>query len=93
MAGAALLPAVADLALVAMVAAMLLAFVRLGLGPTHLDRVVAVDLMGILAVGIAAVHAIRTGQEVYLDVAIVMALIAFLGTIAMGRLLERRGRE
>jgi multicomponent Na+:H+ antiporter subunit F len=54
------------------------------------DRVVALDLMVTLGMGIIAVYAIGTGQAVFLDVATVLALISFLGTTAFAAYLQRR---
>jgi multicomponent Na+:H+ antiporter subunit F len=71
--------------------ALLLALVRLIRGPTLPDRVVALDLMTILAAGTTAVYAIAARQPVFLDVALVVALISFLGTVAFARYLERQG--
>ncbi len=62
--------------------ALFLAFVRLVRGPSLPDRVVALDLIAALTVGFIAVYAIDTGERVFLDVAIVVALITFLGTVA-----------
>jgi multicomponent Na+:H+ antiporter subunit F len=73
-------------------AALLLAFVRLVRGPSLPDRVVALDLIAAISVGIIAVYTIDTGQRIFLDVAIVAALITFLGTVAFAQFLERRGR-
>jgi multicomponent Na+:H+ antiporter subunit F len=50
---------------------------------------VALDLSGSLVVGIIAVYTISSGQPLFLDVAIVLALIVFLGTVAFARYLER----
>lgn len=74
----------------AMSLAMVLAFVRLVRGPTLPDRVVALDLIGTLGMGMIAVYAIARNLPVLLDVAIVLALLSFLGTIAFARYLERR---
>lgn len=73
--------------------AVVLAFVRVLRGPSLPDRVVAFDLMSSVAVGIMAVYTLSTGETVYLDVAIVLALISFLGTVAFARYLEQRGRK
>ena len=81
----------AALAMVAL--ALFLAFVRLVRGPTLPDRVVALDLMGVLAVGMIAAYAVATDQPVLLDPATVLALVGFLGTVAFARYLERRGRD
>lgn len=81
----------ADIALVMLGVALLLAFVRLARGPSLPDRVIALDLISILAAAIAATYAIAAGQAVFLDVAIVLALISFLGTVAFARFVERQG--
>lgn len=70
-------------------AAFFLAFIRLVRGPSLPDRVVALDLMATLAVGYMAVYAVDTGQAMFLDVAVVLALIAFLGTVAFARFIEK----
>ncbi|MDQ7842783.1 MAG: cation:proton antiporter [Armatimonadota bacterium] len=72
--------------------ALVLAFTRLARGPTLPDRVVALDLISALAVGIIGVYSIETNQRVLIEVAIVLALISFLGTVAFARYLERRAR-
>jgi multicomponent Na+:H+ antiporter subunit F len=73
--------------------AMFLTFVRLVRGPTLPDRVVALDLMGVLAVGMLAAYAVATDQPGLMDPATVLALVGFLGTVAFARYLERRGRD
>lgn len=87
----ALLGATAALALVGF--AVLLAFVRLVRGPDLANRVVAVDLLSALGVGIAGVAAVASDDAVYLDVALVLALIAFLGTVGFARYAEQGGDE
>lgn len=73
--------------------AVLLAFLRLAHGPTLPDRVVAFDLLGMVFVGIIALCSIAMEQAFLLDVAIVLALVAFLGTVAFARYLERSGDD
>lgn len=73
--------------------AMLLALVRLIRGPSLPDRVVALDLMITVSVGMMATYALATGEIPILDAGIVTALIAFLGTVAFAHYLERRGRQ
>ncbi len=70
--------------------AVILAFVRLVRGPSLPDRVVALDLISSLMIGIIAVYAIATDEPVLLDLAIVLALISFLGTVAFANYIERR---
>lgn len=76
-------------ALVALTLALLVAVVRLVKGPTLPDRVVAMDLIGVLAVGLIVVLAASTGVRATLDAAIVIALIAFVATVAYGTYVER----
>ena len=71
--------------------AIVLAFVRLVRGPSLPDRVVALDLMATLIIALSAAYAVATGQPAYLDAAIVLALITFLGTVAFAYYLHRRG--
>ena len=78
---------------VLLIAAMAAAFLRLAIGPTLADRVVALDLMTILAVAFAGLFAIATDHQAYLDVAIALALVAFLATVAFARYAERRQLE
>jgi multicomponent Na+:H+ antiporter subunit F len=73
--------------------AILLAVVRLIRGPSLPDRVVALDLISILVAGATAIYAVRTGEAVFLDVAIVLALIAFLGTAAFASYIEKQASQ
>jgi multicomponent Na+:H+ antiporter subunit F len=69
--------------------AAVLTFLRLLVGPTVPDRVIAIDLIGVLIVCALVVSAGATADQAYLDVAIVLALISFVGTIAYARYVER----
>lgn len=79
----------APIVLVILVASLCLALIRLIRGPSLPDRVVALDLMAVLAVGIVAIDAVAMEQPVLLDAAVVLALIAFLGTAAFARYVEK----
>ena len=70
-------------------AGMVLSFVRLVQGPTLADRVVAVDALATMAIGALVIVAVVTGQGFLLDIALAMALVVFLGTIAMAMTVER----
>jgi multicomponent Na+:H+ antiporter subunit F len=78
-------------ALIVLSVALLLALYRLVRGPSLPDRVVALDLTAILAVGVISVYSIATDQAALLDAALVLALIVFLGTVTFARYLERGG--
>jgi multicomponent Na+:H+ antiporter subunit F len=76
-------------ALFTMAASMLVAVIRLVKGPTLPDRVVAMDLIGVLVVGLIAVLSASTQVRAALDAAIVIALIAFVATVAYATYIER----
>ncbi len=85
------MPTLPSLALTMLVVAAALTFVRLAKGPTLPDRVIAIDLIGVLMVCVLVVMAGVTAQQAFLDVAIVVALISFVGTVAYARYIEREG--
>jgi multicomponent Na+:H+ antiporter subunit F len=91
MSPAALSPlAVASTLVLAMLSvALFLASLRLLRGPSLPDRVVALELLATLVVGVIAVYDVATAQPVLLDVALVMALVSFLGAVAFAHYLER----
>jgi multicomponent Na+:H+ antiporter subunit F len=84
-----MLEAVSQTALVTLGVALIVAFIRLVKGPTLPDRIVAIDLFGVLVVGLIVVLAGRSGVRATLDAAIVIALVGFLGTIAYATYVER----
>jgi multicomponent Na+:H+ antiporter subunit F len=69
---------------------VILVFVRLFRGPAIVDRVIALDLIITIGIGIITVYSIRQNQKILLDVAIILALIAFLGTIAFSYYIEKQ---
>jgi len=82
-----------DLVFAMLLIAMYLAFARLVRGPTLPDRVVALELITTLTVAMIVVYTIGSNQPVFLDAAIVVALVSFLGTVAFAQYLERRARD
>ena len=80
---------VSQISLATLGLALLLAVVRLVKGPTLPDRIVAMDLVGVLVVGLIVVLAAWTGERATLDAAIVIALIGFVGTVAYATYVER----
>lgn len=77
-------------ALVLLALALLATTVRIIIGPTLADRVLALDMLTILAMGFVAAIAIRTGYYLYLDIAIALALLGFLATLALARYILSR---
>ena len=84
-----MLDAISQITLVMLGLALLVAFIRLVKGPTLPDRIVAIDLFGVLVVGLIVVLAGWSGVRATLDAAIVIALVGFLGTIAYATYVER----
>lgn len=82
---------VTSICLVVLAFSALLCVGRIVRGDSVADRVLALDsLLVVIVVGVG-VNAARTGSGVYLDVLLVVALVAFIGTTAVGRFIERRG--
>lgn len=80
-------------ALVLLGLALLLTIYRIVVGPTLADRVLALDLLTVLAMGFVGAMAIRTGITLYIDIAIALALLGFLATVAFARYILSRNPE
>lgn len=72
---------------------ILFIFIRLVIGPTIEDRIVALDLLAANAIAFIAVYSIQSGTTTFLDVGVILALLAFLGTVAFAFYLERRTKR
>jgi len=72
-------------------AAMLLAALRLLLGPTIEDRVLALDTLYVDALALLVLMGIALESRVYFETALVMAVLGFVATVAVAAYL-RRGR-
>ncbi|MEN8208100.1 MAG: monovalent cation/H+ antiporter complex subunit F [Candidatus Fermentibacteria bacterium] len=68
----------------------LLILFRVLKGPTAADRIVAIDIFGILIVGLCAVLSIVTNRSWYIDIGIAWGLQSFIGTLALAKYLEGR---
>ncbi|HUC81137.1 MAG TPA: cation:proton antiporter [Flavisolibacter sp.] len=67
-----------------------LVFIRFLKGPNIADRVIALDLLVTIGIGSIAIYSILTEQATFLDIAMVVALIGFLSTVAFSYYLEKR---
>ncbi len=72
--------------------AFLIIVARIVIGPTMPDRVLALDMLVSVAIGFIAVIGVRSNFFLYIDVAIVLALVGFLATVAFARFIWSRGR-
>jgi multicomponent Na+:H+ antiporter subunit F len=82
-----------EFAYIGLLLSVVMALIRLVLGPTLADRVVALDLISFVTVGFIAVYTLDSGQQSLLDIAITLGLVAFLGTIAFARLIFKKRGE
>lgn len=72
--------------------AMAAAIFRLFAGPSLADRILALDTITVLGIGLIATFALRTGLLLYADLAVALGLVGFLSTAAFARYLLSRGR-
>lgn len=79
-----------SLALVLLGVALLISVIRIVIGPTLADRVLSLDLLTVLVMGFIGALAIRTGLTLYIDIAIALALLGFLATVAFTRYIVSR---
>lgn len=71
--------------------ALLLCFVRAIIGPTTSDRIVALDTFGLILVGFIATIMIQQETIAYAEVLLVIGILAFVGSVALSKFLERGG--
>ncbi len=76
-------------ALIALALGQVLSTVRLVQGPTPGDRILALDTMVINALGLVVVLGIHQGVKVYFEVALLVAMLGFVSTVALARFLLR----
>ena len=72
---------------------VLLVFCRFVMGPSIADRVVALDLLITIGITLIAIYSIVYDQSTFLDIAMILGLIAFLSTVALSYYLEKRNRK
>ncbi len=76
-------------ALACVLLAMLLCTLRLMMGPSAQDRVLALDTLWMCAMLLALVLGMRHGSQLYFDAALLIALLGFVSTIALAKFLLR----
>jgi multicomponent Na+:H+ antiporter subunit F len=77
------------IAMVLIFFAILFGVIRLVLGKTLIDRIVAIDMLTVISLSLIALYAQLSGRFVYIDVALVYGLLSFLAVLAIARFLER----
>ncbi len=74
----------------ATVGGFFLCFYRAVAGPSIADRMVAIDILGILVASICALLALLFGEEYLIDIALAWILLAFIGTLTLAKALSGR---
>jgi len=73
----------------AVLIAMVMNVARLIIGPDYEDRVLALDTLYINAIAVIVLLSIRFSSELYFEAALLIAMMGFVGTIALGKYLDR----
>ncbi|WP_201744750.1 monovalent cation/H+ antiporter complex subunit F [Neoaquamicrobium microcysteis] len=76
-------------ALMLLLAALVCAGVRIVRGPSGPDRVVALDILSLLGVAAAGMAVIVSGSTAFIDIALGVALVGFLASVAFAGFIER----
>ena len=82
-----------DVSFAIVMASVALGFYRIVRGPSFGDRVVSLDMLTVSIMGFCGLFAILSDDTAFLDVAVVLALVGFLTTLALARFAERRRRR
>ena len=71
----------------------LFVLIRVVMGPTVADRIVAIDILGILIIGVCAILAISLDRSFYIDIGIAWGLQSFIGSLALAKFMEGRSLD
>lgn len=66
---------------------------RVIVGPTPADRIIAVDILGVLIIGLLALFGLHYNQGFFLDIGLVWALLSFIASLALAKILEGRSLD
>ena len=78
------------IAAIILVALAVVLLYRIFRGPTAADRIAALDALDLILALALALYSLYSGRGIYLDIALVLALLGFIGTTFVGRYIERR---
>ena len=77
------------IALCALSVGLVLLFIRLLLGPSTQDKILALDAMGVLLVGFIGIFMILQDTTIFSDIVLVLTILGFVGTLTLSKFLER----
>jgi multicomponent K+:H+ antiporter subunit F len=69
--------------------AQLMAMIRLVIGPSTGDRILALDTMVINAIGLVVLLGVSQGTRIYFEVTLIIAMLGFVSTVAYARFVLR----
>lgn len=73
-----------------LLAAFILAFGRLMLGPSVNDRIAAMDVIATIVMAFILVYSLLVNKSIYIDIPVIISLISFIGTVAVSTYLKHR---
>jgi multicomponent Na+:H+ antiporter subunit F len=76
-----------------LILAALMILYRILRGPTAADKIVAIDIFGILVIGFTAILTIASGRSWYIDIGIAWGLQSFIGALAFSKYLEGKAYD
>ena len=84
-----MIQAAVEIGLVMAGLSLALCFIRLAVGPTTADRVVAADTLAVNILGVIALFAIRSREDYFILALLALAILSFVGTVVYAKFLER----
>lgn len=75
----------------ALLLALVITMVRLFRGPSSSDRIISLDLVASVVMGFILLYSVLVNKGIYFDIAIVISLISFIGTISISIYLKQKG--
>jgi len=66
---------------------------RVILGPSAADRIVAVDILGVLIIGVLALFGLHFKESFFMDIGLIWALLSFIATLGFAKILEGRNLD
>lgn len=84
-----MLDTVLNIGMIGVAISMLMCFYRVVTGPSLPDRTIALDTIGLNIVSMIGLFSIKTASAKYVDVMLVIAILAFMGTVAISKFLVK----
>ena len=74
----------------ALLAALIISLIRLIKGPASSDRIISLDLVASIVMGFILLYSVLTKKGIYFDIAIIISLVSFMGTVAISIYLKEK---